>query len=742
MTRFFGFLLIPFALLPMALSGQVFQDKSAVLQKQIRETKGNLVLPAGEYHLSRTLDFDLSKLAASSIRCEGAVTLVMHGAGPAIRMTGTHEGTAGPDTFKPETWKERMPLIDGLEIVGAHPEADGIELIKTMQATITRVAVRKARHGIRLYERNRNVVIANCHLYENSGVGLYLDRVNLHQINVTGSHISYNRQGGVVLRDCVVRNLQITGCDIEGNMPGDATPTRAANVWIDLSAQEEGTSVAEVSITGCTLQHSANQGRRAVLAPGGANIRIVGRPEYPVDTVTIGNNVLSDTSLSVDIDYAKDVVLTGNNFFTSMPQDLVVHRSERVLVNGNSFNPRQDWSVGGIVFRDSKSCLFSNNTVHGFRDPVAAILFERCINSRISNCILTDIDHGIVMRDCQDCSVDNTHVDPPNQGGEKIDISAASPPKPLFRDPNYHGSCDPEIVWNAHEQEWWIFYTARRATRETATYVGTPIGVVSSKDLANWRFLGYVSFDGMEGKPDMPVTFWAPGIINEGDYYHMFVTYKDSAEPPWGGKGVIRHYRAPAKDLLKGWTLVDVPSFTQPDPIDATLIKIGDQYRVYYRVAEGGGIHWATTRDLSTWQNQGRCPGDINLAPDKGGFAYQEAPFVFHWRDKYWLLTDPHEGLAVYESSDGVTWKLQGQILLEPGNGPQDNTRARHPSVAVMGDRAFIFYHVEPNRPYPTPPAEQRTPHEKISFLQMAEFTVEDGKLSCDRDAVIQLPAL
>ena len=34
---------------------------------------------------------------------------------------------------------------------------------------------------------------------------------------------------------------------------------------------------------------------------------------------------------------------------------------------------------------------------------------------------------------------------------------AASPPKPLFADPNYHGSCDPEVVWNTHEKAWWIF---------------------------------------------------------------------------------------------------------------------------------------------------------------------------------------------------------------------------------------------------------------------------------------------
>ncbi|MCO6044454.1 family 43 glycosylhydrolase [Aeoliella sp. ICT_H6.2] len=315
-------------------------------------------------------------------------------------------------------------------------------------------------------------------------------------------------------------------------------------------------------------------------------------------------------------------------------------------------------------------------------------------------------------------------------------------PKPLFADPNYHGSCDPEVVWNAGNHEWWIFYTARRATRKSASYVGTPIGVISSANLTDWTFRGYASFDGVPGQPDMPTTHWAPGIIRRGDEYHMFATYKDNAKPPWGGKGVIRHYIANADRLLDGWRLAGVPNLGQPDPIDASLIAVGDEFRCYYRLGGGGGIHWASSPDLDDWTRQGKCQGDVNASKAVTGFGYQEAPYVFFWQGDYWMLTDPHEGLAVYRSSDGITWKTNGTILREPGTGPQDATRARHPSVAVVGERAFIFYHTEPNRPYPTPPAEKRTPREKISYLQMAELRVEDGKLVCNRDAAIDLTGL
>ena len=65
--------------------------------------------------------------------------------------------------------------------------------------------------------RGRNVIISNCHLYKNRATGLFLDDCNLHQINVVGSHISYNPAGGIVVRGGAVRNLHVGTCDIEAN---------------------------------------------------------------------------------------------------------------------------------------------------------------------------------------------------------------------------------------------------------------------------------------------------------------------------------------------------------------------------------------------------------------------------------------------------------------------------------------------------------------------------------------------
>ncbi|MBU0717188.1 MAG: hypothetical protein KJ749_02985 [Planctomycetes bacterium] len=53
---------------------------------------------------------------------------------------------------------ERLPLISGIEIVGAHQAAVGIELDGLWQPTLTRIHVRNCLHGIHVVRRNRNLI--------------------------------------------------------------------------------------------------------------------------------------------------------------------------------------------------------------------------------------------------------------------------------------------------------------------------------------------------------------------------------------------------------------------------------------------------------------------------------------------------------------------------------------------------------------------------------------------------------
>jgi len=387
-------------------------DSSAALQKQIDDNNGSLILKAGVYRITKTLTIDLKQKRSTIVRpASGPVTIIMDGPGPAIQISGSHKGTGSPKSFEVATWNERMPIVEGIEIVGNHPEADGIALFQTVEPIVSKVSVRWCRHGIHLITRNRNITISDCHLYENSGVGIYYDAVNIHQSNISNCHISYNREGGIVVRDGNVRNVQISNCDLEGNMPATDVPTKAANILLDVSGTpgDKSHSLAEVAITGCTIQHSSNYSGKDYdkLAPGGANIRILGKKVWPIDSVTISGNVISDTSLNVEIVDATDIAVTGNTFFAPNPDNLKIKDSKRIIVNGNTFNPRQFERPGRITLEGCQDCIISNCTFRALDTDGGTIILDKCERINLSANIMAECKSGVLLKDSSDISLSN-----------------------------------------------------------------------------------------------------------------------------------------------------------------------------------------------------------------------------------------------------------------------------------------------------------------------------------------------
>ena len=405
-------------------------NRTGELQELIEAGDGHLMIPKGVYRITKTLEFSLQQVRSTRIASkDGPVTLVMDSPGPALRIIGSHKGTAGPKTFESKTWSERMPEISGIEILGSHPEATGIELRRCLQPIISKVAVRGCLHGIHLVERNRNVVISDCHLYENLGIGLYLDDVNLHQINVSNSHISYNRKGGIVVRDGNVRNLQITGCDLEANMPGTVEPTTTANILLDVSGSKEdrSKSIAEVAVTGCTIQHSANYGsKEGTIAEGGANIRLLGKKIWPIDSVAITGNVISDTTTSIDLSFSMDVTITGNTFFAPKPDNFRAVDCLRVAMTGNTFNPRQFVRPGTIRFLRCKDCVVSNCILNDFATRDGSLILDHCEGFQIRGNVLTGCQSGVVITNSKEIKVHDNLIRNLPESAEAIRVDEAS----------------------------------------------------------------------------------------------------------------------------------------------------------------------------------------------------------------------------------------------------------------------------------------------------------------------------
>jgi hypothetical protein len=394
--------------------GDGVADDSDAIQAAVDAGWGGVRFEKGIYRITKTIVVNLDEEGPISLVGDGTARIVMAGPGPAFRLVGTHAGTADPGSVKPAVFEHQlMPLVDGLEIVGAHAEADGIEASGTMQLTITRMNIRDCRHAIHLTQRNRNLIVSNCHLYKNRGIGIFYDAVNLHQSNITGCHISYNAGGGIVSRGGEVRNVHIAGCDIEANMASEANmgadaknAPPSANVTLD----SRGGSIAEVAISGCTLQHTGK-------AAGSANIHIIGPGDDKRATsesgegktregnVTISANVLSDVRINVHIEHARGVTILGNTFWEGFDHDLLVENSNQIAVTGNVFdrNPRyelfqKEKPKQGLVFRDCADSTLSGVHINGVREHGAALHLKDCRRFLITGCSILDSDGvGILL---------------------------------------------------------------------------------------------------------------------------------------------------------------------------------------------------------------------------------------------------------------------------------------------------------------------------------------------------------
>jgi len=391
-------------------------DDAAAVQRAVAEGDGLLFFPRGTYCISRPIEIDLSQCGRIGVSgAQGCATLVMTGPGPALSLAGSHEGTAGPETLTPQVLgHERMPLVDGLEIAGAHPEADGVRLHGLWQPTLTRLYVRECRHGIHVVRRNRNLIIAECHLHNNRGVGVFYDHVDLHQSNIYGSHISYNKGGGVKVLESGIRNLQISSNDIEYNCAPNAP--ESADVWIETLSS----SVREGTIVGNTIQ--------AVPSPNGANVRFRGLDDEVRTKAghwAVTGNLISNQMVNVHLQYARGIVISGNSFFSGREHALRVEQSDCIVVGPNSIDRNPDYRVetgGGVLFDRCSGCVMSGTLLVAARAagaaPQAALEVLASRDVGISGCqILDPAPCGVRLHHSENCRVADCTILDRTKGG-------------------------------------------------------------------------------------------------------------------------------------------------------------------------------------------------------------------------------------------------------------------------------------------------------------------------------------
>lgn len=373
-------------------------DDTQALLHAIQKGDGLLYFPQGDYRITRTLPISLALHGRTAIHGEGGrARILMTGSGPAIHLVGSHGRTAEPSHFNEAVWlKERLPTVRDLEIVGQHPEADGIRIEGTMQSTLQTVLIRKCRNGIHIPRRARNVLIADCHVYDNHGIGIFLDQVNLHQIIIHGSHVSYNKKGGLVVVAGEVRNIQICSNDIEYNYDDKADTSH--DILFDC---REGT-LREGTLVGNTVQARGSA--------GGANFRLLGAKDHPnaVGLFTVTGNLIGSQSKVFDLHACRGVVLSGNSIYSGYHHSIWAEDCEHLVIAGNSIDHNPEYrgsstdqmvlkncrnvSISGMVFQHTRPAL----------EPVdASMLLKNCQNvNMVGMQIVGARGRGIALEKC------------------------------------------------------------------------------------------------------------------------------------------------------------------------------------------------------------------------------------------------------------------------------------------------------------------------------------------------------
>ncbi|MGL1921740.1 MAG: family 43 glycosylhydrolase [Hyphomicrobiales bacterium] len=302
--------------------------------------------------------------------------------------------------------------------------------------------------------------------------------------------------------------------------------------------------------------------------------------------------------------------------------------------------------------------------------------------------------------------------------------------KLYYADPIQDGAADPTVIRNVETNEWWMFYTNRRAHHPSkgASWInGSPIGIATSVDGIKWRYKGTVQ--GLDRPEDVGLnTHWAPEVIYAKGEYHMYLTYFIGAPDNFDKSDRdLTHFTSPD---LESWTRQSILPLQKPNVMDACVALCPDGlYRMWYKDEAHSSCTWsATSEDLYEWQIEELViPGSPSHPPHEG-------PNVFTLGGYHWLITDEWKGLAVFRSDDMRNWTKQGYILDKPGQDLMDKSFARHADIVVNGTKAVLFYFTHPE----WNESEKKVPEtgkERRTTIHNALIWVENGLLLADRDA-------
>lgn len=336
-------------------------DDTQTLQDLFDSAKGVVSLePNKKYKITAPIIADISK--AKLIKGNMAHIVVV-GDFEAFHWVGTLTSSANAGALSRNlALNEMSPLAVALRITNPM-EVLGTAFVveKCMSPNFLACNFSYLKRGIVFRGVNRNAIISATHIYACYDYGIHFEEGgDIHQINITGSHISYCRKN-IFSENHNIYNIQITGCDIETS----SYPVAEC----DMHFLQTSAILEDLEITGCTIEDHWNTTKM---------IRLEGNPTSTnmISCVTISGNVTGNSAGSViEIGGASGVEIAGQ---FKANRGYVVD----VIGNLNGFKlSTQSKQNGGGLFRAVGDYSLKDVTVCG----------NNLSNSVTQNPILVDV---------------------------------------------------------------------------------------------------------------------------------------------------------------------------------------------------------------------------------------------------------------------------------------------------------------------------------------------------------------
>ena len=256
-------------------------DDTAALQDAFDNARGTIQLEAHKvYRITSSLVVDIAK---AKFIAGNMATIVVDGDFEGIIWKGSLTQSANAEALDRKIARNEMnPILCALRITNPMEVlGTGLVIDGCMSPCLLACNINYMKRGIAFRNINRNVILNASSIYACHEYGIHFERTcNLHQINITGCHISYCDKN-IYGDNADIFNIQITGSDIEtSSYPAGAT----CNIHFD---QSETGVLEDLELVGNTIEDHYLTNSMVILN-GGTNAS-------RISCVTIAGNVTGNS---------------------------------------------------------------------------------------------------------------------------------------------------------------------------------------------------------------------------------------------------------------------------------------------------------------------------------------------------------------------------------------------------------------------------------------------------------------